>query len=523
MEAAAHGHSTLGIPEKVGKEFVKNDGDPGFITIEPKEGEFLTLPIQDEAESTPRTEYDVAQAIRKGEFPSPQSFENIRLFDLRITGTGTSFRPKNNEHVYRPPENFLTEDFVNRCNGLPVIFEHPEGSALDTEEFRDRSIGSIILPYIKDDEVWGIARIYDMDAADLMETTHASTSPAVIFSPHDGNRTVELDDGSHLLIEGIPSYLDHLAICAEGVWDKGGRKSTGISTGDNTMPETDKEIIKKGYEENTSGKEDKKDRKDGELPEMPAWADSLHKKLDSLTERMDHYDRKDSEKSEKEEDKELHKLEEIQKKEEDKKEKKDRKDESEAEKGKEAERLAGEELAKGRKEIRKEDSRMDSLVQENALLRDRLASVESGLKTVIRELPPEERDALSMAQAKADSIFRSLRENMTGPLTGESAISYRKRLASRLQKYSPKCKEMKLDSISDPVTFEIIEREIYADAVSASASPALFPEGTLIPEKFIDFAGRTCTRYRGDIKAGFAPFIQRSIPIRLNTSLTSKK
>jgi hypothetical protein len=28
MEAAAHGHSTLGIPEKVGKEFVAADSEP---------------------------------------------------------------------------------------------------------------------------------------------------------------------------------------------------------------------------------------------------------------------------------------------------------------------------------------------------------------------------------------------------------------------------------------------------------------------------------------------------------------
>ena len=121
--------------------------EEGFITIEPKEGEFLTLPIQDEA--APKTELDIARAIQSGELPSPQPFENILLYDMRITGTGTSFRPKNNEHVYRPPENFLTEDFVARCNGLPVIFEHPPGSALDTEEYRERAVGTIILPYIK--------------------------------------------------------------------------------------------------------------------------------------------------------------------------------------------------------------------------------------------------------------------------------------------------------------------------------------------------------------------------------------
>lgn len=484
------------------------------------------------------TELDIAKAIRSGELPSPQPFENILLYDMRITGTGTSFRPKNNEHVYRPPENFLTEDFVARCNGLPVIFEHPPGSALDTDEYRERAVGTIILPYIKGDEVRGVARIYDMDAARLMETTHTSTSPAVIFRPHDGNVTVDLDDGSHLLIEGIPSYLDHLAICTEGVWDKGGTPNGISTTGDTNMPETDKEVIRKGFEETTGGKEDKKDfggreekrdRKDGEEANIPAWADALVKKVDSLCERMDTFDKKDrkdrkdetEEEAHKKEGEDLRKAEEEHKKE-DKKDRKDRKDESEEKKGEEEERRAGKELEKGREEEKK-DSRMDSLAKENAILRDRLASVEVGVKSLSRELSHEEKDALAMAQSRADSLFLSLNEKLTAPLFGETPISYRKRLASRLQKYSPKLKDVKLDSISDAATFEILEREIYADAASASTSPAFLPEGKLIPEKFTDFAGRICTKYRGDIKAAFAPWVQRSVPFRVNTSLTSKK
>ena len=505
-----------------------DEGGEDFITIEPKEGEFLTLPVHDEADA-PKTELDVARAIMSGELPSPQPFENILLYDMRITGTGTSFRPKNNEHVYRPPENFLTEDFVARCNGLPVIFEHPPGSALDTEEYRERAVGTIILPYIKGDEVRGVARIYDMDAARLMETTHTSTSPAVIFRPHDGNMTVDLDDGSHLLIEGIPSYLDHLAICTEGVWDKGGTP-TGIAIGDATMPETDKEVIKKGFEENTSGKEDKKDfggreekdsRKDEEA-NVPAWADALVKKVDSLCERMDTFDKKDrkDEKEEKEDRKDEEEKEEDRKKE-DKKDRKDRKDETDREKGEEEERRAGKELEKGREEEKK-DSRMDSLMRENAIL-DRLASVEVGVKSLSRELSHEEKDALAMAQSRADSLFLSLNEKLTAPLFGETPTSYRKRLASRLQKYSPKLKDVKLDSISDAATFEILEREIYADAAAAASSPAFLPEGKLFPEKFTDFANRVCTKYKGDIKAAFAPWVQRSVPFRVNTSLTSKK
>ena len=191
------------------------------------------------------------------------------------------------------------------------------------------------------------------------------------------------------------------------------------------MPETDKEVIRKGFEETTSGKEDKKDfggdikdRKDEEVPQMPAWADAMMKKLDALSGRMDAFDKKDRKDSD-----------EDRRKEEDRKDKKDRKDESDREKGEKEERKAGEELEKGRKEEEKgekedkKDARLDSLSRENALLRDRLASVEMGVKSLSRELSPEDKDALAMAQTKADSVFRALNEPLTGPLAGESPVS----------------------------------------------------------------------------------------------------
>lgn len=186
------------------------------------------------------TEYDVAKAIRDGELPSGQRVGDLWFFDLRITGTGVSYRPSRDEYVFRPPEYYLTDDFLERCQGLPVIFDHPEKGLLDTDEFRQRSIGSIVLPYIPTTEdekhrlsdVWGIARIYDGDAAELMLTTEMSTSPAVSFAS-DSMETVRTEDGSKLLIEGNPALLDHLAVVSEasgskGVWDKGG-PATGVA------------------------------------------------------------------------------------------------------------------------------------------------------------------------------------------------------------------------------------------------------------------------------------------------------
>lgn len=173
-------------------------------------------------------ELDIARAMQSGELSSPQKFGPIWLFNVRITGTGVSHRnglgkdKKGSEYVYRTPENFLTPEFLERCNGLPLIFEHPEDSPLlDTREFRDRSIGIVILPYILGDEVWGVAKVYDEDAATLMLGSHISTSPSLSFSEDQVSAT-ELSGGERLRVEGVPSYIDHLAIVPQGVWDKGG-------------------------------------------------------------------------------------------------------------------------------------------------------------------------------------------------------------------------------------------------------------------------------------------------------------
>lgn len=170
-------------------------------------------------------ELDVARAMAAGLLTSPQTYENVTLFAIRITGTGAAYRRAHNEHVWRDPSIYLNDDFLARCNGLPVIFEHPDKALLDSKEFADRVIGTIVLPYIHGDEVWGIAKIYDAAAAQIMaeDRDDVSTSPAVTWRDLSVNTVIRTEDGSKLLIEGEPSLLDHIAVVTPlGVWDKGG-------------------------------------------------------------------------------------------------------------------------------------------------------------------------------------------------------------------------------------------------------------------------------------------------------------
>ncbi len=187
-------------------------------------------------------ELGIARAMAAGELSSPQHYRGLALFDLRITGVGLAYRSAHSEYVWRRHEDYLNDDFLARSAGLEIVWEHPKTQVLNSEEYANRIIGSIMLPYIKGDEVWGIARIRDAEAADLMEKGKLSTSPSVVLSG-DRNTTVrKFRDGKPLLIEGKPELLDHLAICEQGVWDKGG-EPTGVATssGDVSMAETDAE------------------------------------------------------------------------------------------------------------------------------------------------------------------------------------------------------------------------------------------------------------------------------------------
>ena len=597
MEAAAHGHSTLGIPKSIGQEFVAADSaendcagiifrapGPLFLLLKRSDtgewnqpgghledgesaeeaavreceeeiggcpagkrvalrttslhrgsGEYTTFlqdvpapfkpKLNDEhvkwnwsaLENIPNdtipalketlrlisgTELDIAKRIQSGHLFSPQKVENIFLFDVRITGTGTAYRPAHDEVVYRPPENFLTEEFLERCHGLPLVFEHPDSSILNTDEFRQRSIGTVILPYIKGEEVWGIAKVFDADAAALMQTSHVSTSPAVVFRDAGSTESVDVD-GKSVLIEGKPSYLDHLAICEVGVWDKGGEPSGVNLSGVQDMDEENK---------------------------VPAWADALMKRMDSMHERLDSFEKKDERKdaSKKDESEETaHKAaEELDKKKEEKDDAADKKDcdaredsEEEAKKeerqAKELEKLASEEREEGEREKR-EDSRKDSKEEKmDSVSRAEVEALRRQLANMTKPLTAADREALAKAQARADGVGQLFGMEITPPLHGESPIDYRKRLAAKFQKFSGKFKEAKLDSIEGP-TFDVVEEHIYNDAISAGRSPTHQKAGVLIPMTRRDSAGREITTFEGDPMAWMQHFMSPGAVARID-------
>lgn len=473
-------------------------------------------------------ELGIARAIRDGMLTSPQRYENVSLFALRITGTGVAFRHKHDEWVIRDPALYLNDDFLARCNGLPVIWKHPDKQTLNSEEFADRVVGTVLLPYIKGDEVWGIAKIYDDAAVKMMEEKQLSTSPAVVFrKPISENQRLELEDGSKLLIEGVPSLLDHLAICEQGVWDKGG-EPTGVDAGmrgDSTMSDSDKTKAVDVKADDDEKKRDDAKRDDAKRDDADAGQkldkiltamDSMSKRMDSMEKRMDDDDAKrddarkrddakkrdDEEKEEKEkEDRDdAKKRDDARKRDDEGEEKKEEPEETVADRKKRDDDSRKD--ARKRDDAKRDDEEKDEKKEEEKAdakrddsdLHDRLARLE---RRVANPLTDKDFHAMADAQARADDVFALFGQHAPRPLDGETLSLYRRRVAKALKAHSKQWKDVDVGAVVDSVAFDIMEKQIYADAAATARSPIDVPLGTLREMTSRDRTGRLITEFAG--------------------------
>lgn len=273
--------------------------------------------------------------------------------------------------------------------------------------------------------------------------------------------------------------------------------------------------------ETTEGKrrEDAK-RRDGQDEEIPAWADkfmdAIGKRLDAMERRpmeaADRKDRKDGDEKEHNAGERAAGMEEEKRKLEDRK---DRRDESEEkrERGEKEERDDRKDR-KDRKDEgdtdkdtdREDRARRDAqMMSENRKMSAKIAEMESRIKAVYSEPSIEDRQAIAEVRSRADSIYQALTgQPASMPIPGESPISYRKRMADGLRRYSDRMKDVRVDSLTGEA-FAVIEDRIYTDAQAAIRSDAIVPAGTLRPITRND-SGHIRTDYIGDSSAWTEPF-----------------
>lgn len=516
-------------------------------------------------------EMEAARKIAEGSLPSPYKLGSMTLWALRCTGTGLAYRNSLDEFVWRDKEIFLSPEFIERIGaGLPITWEHPEIGSLDSKEFSNRVIGSTMLGFVRGDEGWCVARLYDDEAIQLMKDEQLSTSPGVVFRPGDGSLKGEAPDGTPLLIEGSPSILDHLCITPLGVWDKSG-PPTGVAdgllepiTGELGMADEEKKADAEGRhdaamnekldaimdafkkmdarldsfekEKNDKARHDtaRKDkfghRKDGEKydewkkrhdADEEAMADAM--KCDGASEKdcMDaakraRHDAEDEEKrhdkdfekwAKEEEEEPEHKEDKKRKDSEDEKFKGEREDKSRRDAEASEDKKKEKEEEKAEKEEEKPDSRKDSAVSRDYEdLKAKYAKLESMVKGIVAETPGEDRDRLAAAQARADAVCAMFGDRAPSPIPGEAVLDYRKRLLKRLAPHSSPFKNSRFEFLDD-AQVTMTEDRVYADAANSARSVNDARPGVLVPFEERDRAGRTITKFAGDIGAFLAPFV----------------
>lgn len=423
------------------------------------------------------TEMDIAKKIRDGELTSPQQYKNISIFALRITGTGVSYRSKLDEYVNRLPENYLSQEFLERCNGLPVIWKHPDSQRLDSESFAERIVGTICLPYIEGNEVWGIAKIWDESAAQNMQEVQLSTSPGVVFDAGT-NVQIQLKDGKHILIEGKPSLIDHVAVCENGVWDKGGEPSgVLLETANVEMTEASRADSADSQGSSIKGESTMAD----EVTTSPAQSaeSEMLSLLKVIAEKQTGIEKR------------LEALE-------------------AAEEAELANAVKADEMnPNAPATMLNVDGKADAVespaatVEAPAYVADkaRMDALEAEIKKLsanaARQDNAEEAKEFAEAQKRADDADQCYGDSAPRPLMGETVLAYRQRLLARHLPRSARWAGKSVSAISDAATLSVIEDQVYADSMEAARKCVGMPSGQLRAVKVQTGTGHDVTEFIG--------------------------
>ncbi len=153
-------------------------------------------------------------------------------FPMRLTGLGIAERTDENNKtsLYDRDKNlFLQDDFMRSYASIPITITHPEDNAGNKVPLgfknSDLIVGNAIYSYFKENEneIWVIGKIFNKEAVNLLKEHDFSTSPHFISQ----NEEYTLENGDKVLKE-IPIAINHLAIVANGFWDKKSKHNTPI-------------------------------------------------------------------------------------------------------------------------------------------------------------------------------------------------------------------------------------------------------------------------------------------------------
>ena len=124
------------------------------------------------------------------------------------------------------------------------------------------------------------------------------------------------------------------------------------------------------------------------------------------------------------------------------------------------------------------------------------------------------RERFTAAQVLADSCYSAFCERAPRFMAGESLLEYRLRLLKPYAKHSQNWKDVPLDRLDSKVLTNV-EKAVYSDAMKAATDSDALPAGYLREVKQTDGAGRVHSKFYGDFRVAFAPWMLPARTARL--------
>lgn len=160
---------------------------------------------------------------------------------MRFSGLGIAERTDaegKTRLVNRSKEKFCSDDFMKLYANIPICATHPvddKGEHIPLGfNNSDLIIGNAIHAFLRENEIWIIARIHNADALEVILNSEVSTSPYFI-----SKETENVLENGDTIYDEIPIICNHLAIVSNGFWDKKARFNS-ISKEEQSMSENEK-------------------------------------------------------------------------------------------------------------------------------------------------------------------------------------------------------------------------------------------------------------------------------------------
>ena len=156
-------------------------------------------------------------------------------FPMRLTGTGLAERIIDGQAKIfnRDIATFASNDLMQIYANVPVCLGHPKNETGDYVALSlnnsELIVGNAIFSFLRDNEIWIIARLFNNEVINALLQNDFSTSP--YFISLESKESLKND----IIINEVPILCNHLAIVESGFWDKKNNSILAISKGDNMI------------------------------------------------------------------------------------------------------------------------------------------------------------------------------------------------------------------------------------------------------------------------------------------------